>query len=185
MADETPWNRFKSELYALIGRNPRSNRLVPLIADLHPTHEVLDIGCGPGAAVRAAAGSVARAVGVDRSAAMVAIAQRRSSDDENVEFAVGAAEQLPFQDAQFDRVWCIHSFHHWDDQDAGIAESLRVLRPAGRFLIIESESRGKHGLDRSRADEVAAKLKAAGFAEATVSKPYRQLVVTGVVSEHN
>lgn len=183
MADETPWSRLKSELYALIGRNPKSNRLVPLIADLQATHDVLDVGCGPGAAVRAAAGSVAKAVGVDRSAAMVEIAQRRSAKLGNVEFAVGAAESLPFEDARFDRVWTIHSFHHWDDQEAGIAESLRVLRPGGRLLIIESESRGTHGLDRARADAVADKLREVGFVEATVSKPYRQLVVTGIAPD--
>ena len=182
MADETPWSRIRSELYALIGRNPKSNRLVPSIADLDPSHSVLDIGCGPGAAIRAAAGSVAQAVGVDRSEAMVEIARRRSRRFGNVEFAVGGAEKLPFPDASFDRIWTIHSFHHWDDQAKGIAESLRVLRPGGRLLIVETETKGAHGLNREAAEVVADQLRSAGFAEASVSKPHKHLVVTGIRS---
>jgi ubiquinone/menaquinone biosynthesis C-methylase UbiE len=181
MADTSPWSRLQSEIYALIGRNPRSNRLLPSIAELSPSHEVLDIGCGPGAAVRAAAGAVARAVGVDRSEAMVEIARRRSARFDNVEFVVAAAEELPFPEAAFDRVWTIQSFHHWADPERGIAEARRVLRPQGRLFIVESESRGAHGLDRNRADALAQRLRAAGFTAATVAKPRRQLVVTGVV----
>lgn len=181
MADESSWSRLRSEIYALISRNPKSNRLVPTIAYLEPFHEVLDIGCGAGAAVRAAAPSVARAVGADRSAAMVEIAKRRSRRLANVDFAVGGAEELPFSDAVFDRVWTIHAFHHWENQSQGLAEALRVLRPDGRFLIVETETKGSHGLSRAGADELAAKLRAVGFADVSVSKPLKkQLVVTGV-----
>ena len=182
MADESSWSRLRSELYSLIGRNPKSNRLVPTIADLEPAHAVLDIGCGPGVAVRTAAPSVARAVGADRSAAMIEIAKRRSRRLANVEFSVAGAEELPFPDAVFDRVWTIHSFHHWENQSRGLAEALRVLRPGGRFLIVEADTNGHHGLSRGSADELAAKLRQIGFADASVSKPVKQLVVTGVAS---
>ncbi len=183
MADAAPWSRLRSEIYSLIGRNPKSNRLVPAFAELDSPHHVLDIGCGPGAAVRAAAPLVAAAVGLDRSEAMVEIARRRSHEFANVEFVVGGAEQLPFPDASFDRVWTIHAFHHWEDQAAGIAETLRVLRPNGRFLVIESETRGSHGLNRASAVRLAERLRAVGFVEASVTKPHRQLVVTGVAAE--
>jgi ubiquinone/menaquinone biosynthesis C-methylase UbiE len=180
MADTSPWSRIRSEVYALVGRNPKSNRLIASVADLDPSHVVLDIGCGPGAAVRAAASSVAQAVGIDRSAAMVDIARRRSRRFENVEFSLGDAERLPFPDAAFDRVWTIHSYHHWEDRRQGIAECLRVLRPEGRLLIVENDTSGSHGLDRHQASELADELRAVGFDDATVSKPQRQLVVTGV-----
>ncbi len=179
--DESPWSRLRSEIYAFFGRNPRSNRDLPSTADLGESQVVLDIGCGPGAAVRAAAPFVSRAVGTDRSTAMVEIAKRRSRDVANVEFAVGGAEQLPFPDETFDRVWTIHSFHHWEDKTRGMGEALRVLRPGGRLLIVESETKGSHGFDRAEAEEVAAELRAIGFDEAAVSKPHRQLVVTGVL----
>lgn len=171
---------MKSEIYSLLGRNPKSNRRITEIASLEATHAVLDVGCGPGAAVRAAAESVARAVGVDRSESMIAIARRRSERFTNVEFVAAGAEDLPFPDSSFDRVWTIHAFHHWEDGDLGIAECLRVLKPGGHLLIVESETRTGHGLDRARASELADTLRSAGFARASVSKPHRELVVTAV-----
>lgn len=178
MGDETSWSRLRSELYSLVGRNPRSNRRIAEVAELAPDSVVLDVGCGPGAAVRAAATTVARAVGVDRSDAMIAIARRRSTEWDNVEYVVAGAEELPFADASFDRVWTIHAFHHWEDRDAGIGECFRVLRPGGRLMIIESETKGGHGLSRDAADSLATDLVDRGFAEAVVSKPHRQLIVT-------
>jgi ubiquinone/menaquinone biosynthesis C-methylase UbiE len=183
MGDTAAWSRLKSEIYALFGRNPKSNRVVPSIADLDGSHAVLDIGCGPGVAVRAAAGSVVRAVGVDRSEAMIGIARRRSRQLSNVEFTVAGAEALPFPDSTFDRVWTIHAFHHWEHPDRGIAECLRVVKPGGRLLIVESETKGAHGLEAAQADELANRLRSAGFVDATVSKPQKQLVVTGVRGE--
>lgn len=180
MADTSSWSRLKSEIYSLFGRNPKSNRIVPSIADLESSHTILDIGCGPGAAVRAAAGSVARAVGVDRSESMIAIADRRSEGFSNVQFTASGAEDLPFPDGTFDRVWTIHAFHHWEDKGQGIAECLRVLKPGGKLLIVESETKGAHGLDDASASDLAESLREAGFADASVSKPHRQLVVTGV-----
>jgi ubiquinone/menaquinone biosynthesis C-methylase UbiE len=183
MTDTAPWSRLKSEAYSLFGRNPKSNRLVPSIAELEPAHAVLDVGCGPGAAVRAAAGRVTRAVGIDRSEAMVEIARRRSRRLDNVEFETGGAEEIPFADGSFDRVWTIHAFHHWEDQERGVAEALRVLRPGGWFLVVESNTKGEHGLDEARARELAERLPTLGFANASYSKPRRHWVVSGVSRE--
>ena len=69
-----------------------------------------------------------------------------------------------------------------DAYHARIAESLRVLRPGGRLLIVETETKGAHGLNREAAEVVADQLRSAGFAEASVSKPHKQLVVTGIRS---
>jgi ubiquinone/menaquinone biosynthesis C-methylase UbiE len=178
--DTAPWNRFKSEIYALIARNPRSNRMVITVANLQPEHVVVDIGCGPGAAVRGAARKVARAIGVDRSAPMIDIARRRSSKLDNVAYHVAAAESLPFADHTIDVAWTIHAFHHWEHRDTAIADVLRILSPGGRFLIVESETKNAHGLSRSAADDVASQLEDAGFATAAVAKHHKQLVITAV-----
>ena len=42
-----------------------------------------------------------------------------------------AAERLPFADASFDLVVSAMSFDHWADQELGLAECARVLRPGG------------------------------------------------------
>ena len=178
MADAGPWSRVKAEVYSLLGRNPKSNRLVVDLAAIAPGHVTLDVGCGPGAAVRAAAAAAKRAVGVDNSDAMIRIATRRSSGVANVEFRVGSAEGLPFPADTFDRLWTVHAFHHWADQEAGIAEALRVLRPDGRLLVVERLTSGEHGLTADGADALARRLVAAGFGDAAVEQHRKQLVVT-------
>ncbi len=180
MPDDSPWPRLRSEIYAFIGRNPKSNRTVVAVADPQPDDIALDIGCGPGAAVRKAAMTAQRAVGVDRSAPMIEIAARRSRYLASVQFTVAGAEALPFPDDTFTLAWTIHAFHHWEDPAAGIGEVFRVLRSGGRFLIAETETNGNHGITRDGADELAERLQSAGFGASSVVKHGKHLIVTAV-----
>lgn len=180
MADRAPWSTLKSTVYSFFSRNPKSNLAIVDIADFARGDAVLDIGCGPGAAVRAAAPHVARAVGVDRASGMVAIADQRSAGHGNVEFAAGSAENLPFDAGEFEWVWTIRAFHHWEDRAAGMAEAHRVLKPGGRFLIVENETKGKHGLTLAAAEALDEQLKAAGFNSTAVAKHASNIVVTAV-----
>ncbi len=153
MTEARPWSSIKAETYALVGRNPRSNRLVVDLADPAPDHVTLDVGCGPGAAVRAVAPLVQRAVGIDNSAAMVRIATRRSRAP-NAEYHVGSAKALPFPEATFDRMWTVHAFHHWSDQEPTMPRcEIRVCCSAqkhrGRPLPGQSSTSGTPLLGRS------------------------------------
>ncbi len=170
MGDEQEWPKFKSKVYSLIYRNPKSNRLLVEIADLAPHDRVLDIGCGPGVAVRGAGAVVTdgRAVGVDRPPSMIDIARKRAAGLTNVDFAVGQAEDLAFPDDAFTVAWTAHAFHHWADTDAGLIETRRVLAPGGRLLIVESKTTGEHGFSLDRAMDVQFKLEDLGFADASV-----------------
>ncbi len=58
---------------------------------------------------------------------------------------------------------------------------LRMLRPEGRFLVIESETGGAHGLDRRGADELAERVIRAGFDHTSVTVERHRLVVSGTV----
>ncbi len=153
-------------LYALSHRNPASNRAVVELARLEPGDRVLDIGCGPGAAVRGAAARLpaGHAAGVDPSPQMIRIATRRSRRLANVSFTVAGAEQLPFGGESFDVAWTVQAMHHWLDRSAGLAEVLRVLVPGARFLVVEQLDGGKPwGISPAEVEEVAAALRAAGF----------------------
>lgn len=143
------------------------------------TDRILDIGCGPGSAVRAAAPLVAKATGVDAAPKMIEIARERSTAFTNVEFEIAQAESLPFEDAAFTIVWTIQSWHHWNDSGAGLREAARVLAPGGHFYIVEKRTRGSHGLTNERAADLAAEMEAAGFAGSVVTSVRKDLIVAG------
>lgn len=142
---------------------------------------LLDVGCGSGAAVRVAAPSVDRAVGVDLSEGMIARARELASATTNVEFAVADAEALPFEDATFTALLCTTSFHHYPNPERAVAEMARVLMPSGRIVIADIVSdrlimrlvdqvlrrtqRSHVGCQRS--DGLASLLTGAGFAVST------------------
>ena len=179
--DTKAWSGFRAKLYSLLFRAPKSNRLLVDLAELLPSDRSLDIGCGPGAAVRMAADIVSRgeAVGVDRAQPMIDIARRRSSGYGNVRFEVGSAESLPFPDASFTVVWTAHSFHHWEDRRAGLAEMRRVLAEGGRGLILEQHGK-KHGLTDPQTEAVRADLESLGFSGVSARKVDKQVVISAV-----
>ena len=105
-----------------------------------PGDRLLDVGCGSGAAVRAAALTVASAVGVDLSQGMIDRARELAGATPNVEFQVADAEALPFNDATFTALLCTTSFHHYPNPGRAAAEMTRVLTPGGRIVIADMVS---------------------------------------------
>ncbi len=100
---------------------------------------ILDVGCGTGRLLRAAAEVFpeARLDGVDAAAEMVRVAQATMPADARITFRLAGAEALPFGDGLFDLVFSTMTFHHWTDQRAGIGEVARVLAPDGRWLLAD------------------------------------------------
>ncbi len=179
--DSKPWSGLRAWIYSFIFRAPKSNRLVVSLAELSPSDRALDIGCGPGAAVRMAADIVVEgeAIGVDRAPAMIDIARKRSTAFPNTRFEVGSAESLPFPDGEFTVIWTAHSFHHWEDRRTGLAEMVRVLADGGRALILEQHGK-KHGLTDAEAEAVTAELETAGFSDISVDRVDKQVVISAV-----
>lgn len=100
---------------------------------------ILDVGCGTGRLLRAAAGAfpAARLEGVDAAPRMIAAAGAMTPSAIAVRFQVGTAEKLPLADAMFDLVFSSMTFHHWADQGAGMREVARVMAPGGRWLLAD------------------------------------------------
>lgn len=98
---------------------------------------VLDVGCGTGIDLAALAGQARCAVGIDRSAAMVADACHRAA------VVVADGQQLPFRTASFDACLCRAVLVHTPQPGATMGEIARVLRPGGRALFSEPDH-GSH-----------------------------------------
>ncbi len=109
-----------------------------LTAQLGRTEEkrVLDIGCGNGALLQQLSGRIASGTGVDASVNMIAQAKKRCAAQSNLDFATIVGPHLPFPDDSFDVVVSLLSFRYLD-WDPMIAEILRVLKPGGRFLVVD------------------------------------------------
>lgn len=99
---------------------------------------LLDVGCGTGAMLAAAAARGMDTAGLDISDVAVAQARERSPGSE---LHVGVAERLPFADGGFDVVSCVGSLEHVTDPAVALREMRRVCRPDGRLLIIVPNSR--------------------------------------------
>lgn len=95
---------------------------------------VLDVGCGTGKLLRSLRSHwpEAQLIGVDPAEGMIEVAKRLTPD---ATFSVAMAEALPLPDASVDLALSTSSFHHWQNQAAGIREIARVLRPGGYFIL--------------------------------------------------
>ncbi|MGH3924605.1 MAG: class I SAM-dependent methyltransferase, partial [Pseudonocardiaceae bacterium] len=122
-------------------------RLAADLASVSDADRVIDVGCGPGTAVREAARRGARVTGVDPAPVMLRLARTLTRNRPAITWAEGAAEVLRQPDGSATVVWALATIHHWTDVTAGLAEAKRVLAPGGRFLAIERHVRpGATGL---------------------------------------
>ena len=110
---------------------------------------VLDLGTGAGHTAFAFARHAAEVVGIDVTPEMVAVAtaQAEQLGATNVTFQEADAMRLPFPDATFDIVTSRHSAHHFPDPAGALFEARRVLRPGGRFLLVDVLSPEDPALD--------------------------------------
>jgi SAM-dependent methyltransferase len=112
-----------------------------------PGH-LLDVGTGTGRVLELLAPRVRRALGVDASKAMLALARSRLSGEQFAHCAVRQADmyRLPLPDAAFDTVILQMVLHYAEDPVGAAAEAARVLRPGGRMIIIDLVSHDRADL---------------------------------------
>lgn len=155
-----------------VGRGRAAKSVVGL-ASLTPQDRVVDIGCGPGTALRIAAQHCTHATGVDPSTISLRLGRWISSvrRRRNVTFAEGSAEALPLPSRSATVVRSLSAVHHWGDRVAGLAEAERVLVHGGRILLAErltkpgTTGHAAHGLTSEEADQLARELTKAGFSQ--------------------
>ena len=105
-------------------------------AGVEPGMDVLDVACGTGNASIPAARAGARVTGLDFAPGLLAIARERAADAMvEIDFVEGNAEELPFEDASFDRVLSTFGHMFAPDHARTAAEMKRVLRPGGAIAV--------------------------------------------------
>jgi SAM-dependent methyltransferase len=107
--------------------------------------DVLDVPCGFGRHTLPLARAGYRTTGVDRSAALLAEARRRSGDGPGPELVAADYRALPLPDEAFDTAVNLFTSLGYlgDEEDVRVlAEIHRVLRPGGR-LVIETMHRDR------------------------------------------
>jgi SAM-dependent methyltransferase len=108
-------------------------RLIDALGDVGPGVRLLDIGTGSGTSVAIpAAARGAEVVGCDVTGAWFAAARERASQaGVEIEWVVGDAAELPFEDDSFDVVTSTFGHMFAPDQAAAARELVRVCRPGG------------------------------------------------------
>jgi len=101
--------------------------------------DVLELACGNGYNLRllAAGNPGLRLVGIDLVGAQVRRANRALAGLPGASAVVGDFQALGFADASQDAVFVVESLCHATDLPRALAEVARVLRPAGRFVVVD------------------------------------------------
>jgi ubiquinone/menaquinone biosynthesis C-methylase UbiE len=104
------------------------------------TDALLDIATGGGHVARVIGPHAGRVIASDLTPEMLdhAIPYLREQGLPYVERLVADAQDLPLDDASIDIVTCRIAPHHFPDPAAFVAEVARVLKPGGRFLLVDS-----------------------------------------------
>ncbi|MDQ1479635.1 MAG: hypothetical protein QOI44_496, partial [Actinomycetota bacterium] len=139
--DDITRKSFEQQVGLFVGDDsPFARRPASTLAWLEPLDTgmvVLDVACGAAHASEIAAPHVRQVVGIDLTAALLAIGadRLRAAGIDNVLLQEGHAAALPFVDASFDLVFCRTALHHFPDPERCIAEMARVCRPGGRVVL--------------------------------------------------
>ena len=117
-------------------RAARRSEIFAREGGLGPGQRALEVGCGTGIFLAAAATTGAHIVALDLSADLLVQAQARLDKAGGVRLSLGNAEQMPFRKESFDVAYGSSILHHLNI-DAALTEILRVLRPGGRIVFAE------------------------------------------------
>jgi ubiquinone/menaquinone biosynthesis C-methylase UbiE len=167
---EPIWDEKNAKWYAEKYGNHISNAMTIQNADLKKDDFFLDIGCGTGTACREAAKIITNGtiIGMDPTPTMIRISKEQTSHTfKNVEFILGASENIPIDNNSITICTAINSLHHWSDYKKGFEEILRVIKSQGRLIISDEIVSGNscgHGEGPiSNPKKVIEELKNASF----------------------
>ena len=116
-------------------------KVVAMIAATNPQN-VLDVATGTGdLAINLAETGADKIIGLDISAGMLSVGKKKIKEknlDQTIEMVQADSENLPFEDNHFDAITVAFGIRNFETLEKGLAEILRVLKPGGLFVILET-----------------------------------------------
>ena len=161
-ANAAQWSRIRS-LY--VDEQEVEAALLTLLPE-SGVRELIDIGTGTGRMLEIFGPRVERALGVDLSREMLAVARvnLERASLRNCSIRQADMYQLPLSGAAFDAA-VIHQVLHYAERPAdAVAEAARVLRPGGKLVIVDF---APHQLEFLRSEHAHRRL---GFADAEITQ---------------
>jgi len=117
------------------------NKVLKLVDEVKPK-KVLDIATGTGdLAILMTKTSAVQIIGLDISAGMLEVGKKKIANrnlSSKIEMVLGDSENIPYQDNTFDAITVSFGIRNFENLEKGLKEILRVLKPAGRFVILET-----------------------------------------------
>lgn len=117
------------------------NKVVNLLKRNHP-ETILDIATGTGdLAINLAETGAEKIIGLDISSGMLEIGKtkiQRKHLESKIEMVLGDSENIPFENNTFDAITVAFGIRNFESLEQGLKEILRVLKPGGSFVILET-----------------------------------------------
>lgn len=116
-------------------------KVLKIVSDKKPK-VILDIATGTGdLAILLAQTKAEKIIGLDISAGMLEVGKKKV-DEKNlsniIELVLGDSENMPFEDNYFDAITVGFGVRNFENLEKGFTEILRVLKPNGVFVILET-----------------------------------------------
>jgi demethylmenaquinone methyltransferase/2-methoxy-6-polyprenyl-1,4-benzoquinol methylase len=116
-------------------------KVLKMVAAKNP-QTILDIATGTGdLAILMAETQAPKIIGADISEGMMEVGRKKVADkglSNRITLQYGDSENLPFEDNYFDAITVAFGIRNFETLEKGLAEILRVLKPGGIFVILET-----------------------------------------------
>ena len=116
-------------------------RVINIVKESHPK-SVLDIATGTGdLAIQLTQTDANKIVGLDISIGMLEVGNtkiKKKGLQDKIEMILGDSENMPFEDNTFDAITVAFGVRNFETLEKGLKEILRVLKPNGVFVILET-----------------------------------------------
>ena len=118
-------------------------KVVELVKSKNP-ETILDIATGTGdLAIMLSKTEAKKIIGLDLSSGMLAIGKQKINQknlSDKIEMVLGDSENIPFPNNHFDAITVSFGIRNFETLEKGLLEILRVLKPNGIFVILETSN---------------------------------------------